>query len=579
MAPAVPLCRAGPPRPRPWAARRGLALARLPARRLWRCWALLWGWLWDGLGLAAPWLRLARARRLPGPAGAAGAAAAAASSAASPARAPPLASPAAGSEPPLPAAAGEARPGPLEGRSGAVPGPGPNADGHVSPAPKAKEPLHERYRLHSLLGSGGFGRVYAGTCLADGAPVSAAGGGGGGGGGRDGRRAQSALPLASGASGRKRGGTGGDEPRPGRVEAAGTPGGRVAVGSVGDGEHPGLAEGEQADRHGISPTDDPVVPPQPDGTRAPLEIVLLDKVSNGFPGVIQLLEWFELPNGFLLVMEHPEPSQDLSRLLRAWGFLPEEMAWGLFRQVLQAVRHCTSCGVLHRDIKPQNILLHLASGEAKLLDFGCGTFLKDTVYTQFAGEPTAGGCSWCRASHGHARVWQWRLPLWPRGNRISSSAKLLLDGAGGYCETGPGLGDSLCHPPCPRLGLGQGGASLTKTPVRVAEKGVRTVHQLAWCAGEEGLGLLRSPCLPWLMMNCWGQCSGAGRRHGFSPPLGGFFPCMKWLGLARASAALLDTSGFFSNPEFVTKSQGPARRQWVTACATGAGPTLPGLLG
>ncbi|XP_064495694.1 serine/threonine-protein kinase pim-1-like [Pseudopipra pipra] len=287
----------------------------------------------------------------------------------------------------------------------------------------AKEPLHERYRLHSLLGSGGFGRVYAGTCLADGAPVAIKAVS------RDGIRRWGELVSERGQ--RQKAGRDGR----GRAEA-----------------RQGLAEGEQADRHGISPTDDPVVPPQPDGTRAPLEIVLLDKVSNGFPGVIQLLEWFELPNGFLLVMEHPEPSQDLSRLLRAWGFLPEEMAWGLFRQVLQAVRHCTSCGVLHRDIKPQNILLHLATGEAKLLDFGCGTFLKDTVYTQFAGEPTAGGCSWCRASHGHARVWQWRLPLWPRGNRISSSAKLLLMGLGGYCETGPGLGDSLCHPPCPGLG-------------------------------------------------------------------------------------------------------------------------------
>ncbi|XP_027563122.1 serine/threonine-protein kinase pim-1-like, partial [Neopelma chrysocephalum] len=342
MAPALPLCRPRPPRPRPRLSRRGLALARLPARRLWRCWALLWGWLWDGLGLAAPWLRLARARRLPGPAGDAGAAAAAASSAASPARAPPLASPAAGSEPPLPAAAGEARPGPLEGRSGAGPGPGPNAPGHVSPARKAKEPLHERYRLESLLGSGGFGRVYAGTCLADGAPV--------------------AIKAVS--------------------------------------------------RDGIRQWGE-----LPDGTRAPLEIVLLSKVSTGFPGIIQFLEWFELPNGFLMVMEHPEPSQDLSRLITAWGFLPEEMAWGLFCQVLQAVRHCTSCGVLHRDIKPQNILLHLATGEAKLLDFGCGTFLQDTAYTQFAGEPTAGGCSWCRASHGHARVWPRRLPLWLRGNR------------------------------------------------------------------------------------------------------------------------------------------------------------------
>ncbi|NXN89010.1 PIM1 kinase, partial [Bombycilla garrulus] len=43
----------------------------------------------------------------------------------------------------------------------------------------------------------------------------------------------------------------------------------------------------------------------PDGTSAPLEIVLLDKVSSGCAGVIQLLEWPELPQGFLLVPEHP----------------------------------------------------------------------------------------------------------------------------------------------------------------------------------------------------------------------------------------------------------------------------------
>ncbi|NWR40239.1 PIM3 kinase, partial [Tachuris rubrigastra] len=65
--------------------------------------------------------------------------------------------------------------------------------------------------------------------------------------------------------------------------------------------------------------------------------------------------------------------------------LPEEMAWGLFRQVLKAVRHCSSCGVLHRDIKPWNIVLDLATGKAKLIDSGCGMFLQDTAYTQFAG--------------------------------------------------------------------------------------------------------------------------------------------------------------------------------------------------
>ncbi|RMB97244.1 hypothetical protein DUI87_26271 [Hirundo rustica rustica] len=123
----------------------------------------------------------------------------------------------------------------------------------------------------------------------------------------------------------------------------------------------------------------------PDGTSAPLEIVLLHKVSTGFPGVVQLLEWLELPNDIIMVLERPERCQDLWHFIRARGFLSEEVARELFRQVLEAVQHCTSCGVLHRDIKPGNILVDLATGQAKLIDFGCGTYLQDTAYTHFAG--------------------------------------------------------------------------------------------------------------------------------------------------------------------------------------------------
>ncbi|NWR40681.1 PIM3 kinase, partial [Tachuris rubrigastra] len=88
--------------------------------------------------------------------------------------------------------------------------------------------------------------------------------------------------------------------------------------------------------------------------------------------------------------------------------LPEEMAWGLFRQVLKAVQHCSSCGVLHRDIKPQNIVLDLDTGEAKLIDFGCGTFLQDTAYTQFAGTPSYSLPEWIYLQRYHgeaATIW------------------------------------------------------------------------------------------------------------------------------------------------------------------------------
>ncbi|OWK49495.1 Serine/threonine-protein kinase pim-1 [Lonchura striata] len=127
----------------------------------------------------------------------------------------------------------------------------------------------------------------------------------------------------------------------------------------------------------------------PDGTSAPLEIVLLDKVSTGFPGVVQLLEWLELPNSIVM-------------------FLCEEVARELFRQVLEAVRHCTSCRVLHRNIKPENILVDLATGQAKLIDFGCGTYLQDTAYTHFAGTLSYSPLEWTHLGWYHreaATVW------------------------------------------------------------------------------------------------------------------------------------------------------------------------------
>ncbi|XP_009075218.1 PREDICTED: serine/threonine-protein kinase pim-1-like, partial [Acanthisitta chloris] len=120
------------------------------------------------------------------------------------------------------------------------------------------------------------------------------------------------------------------------------------------------------------------------GTRAPVEVVLMERVGSDCPRVIQLLEWHELRDGFVLVMERPEPSLDLAEFIHPHQGLPEKMARWVFRQVLEAVQHCTRCGVLHRDIKPDNILLNLDNGDVKLIDFGCGTYLQDKLYTTFA---------------------------------------------------------------------------------------------------------------------------------------------------------------------------------------------------
>nr|XP_054506935.1 LOW QUALITY PROTEIN: serine/threonine-protein kinase pim-1-like [Agelaius phoeniceus] len=210
----------------------------------------------------------------------------------------------------------------------------------------------------------------------------------------------------------------------------------------------------------------------PDGTSAPLEIVLLAKVSTGFPGVVQLLEYLELPNDILMmVLECPERCQDQQHFIGAPRFLPEEVARELFHQVLEAVQHCTSCGVLHRDIKPENILLDLHTGPAKLIDFGCGTYLQETAYTHFAGTRSYSPPEWSHFGWYYGRpatIWSLGILLhqmvcgehpFRRGQNINWGHQLSLpQGLSQECQDlirrclsmldleRPSLEELFCHP-------------------------------------------------------------------------------------------------------------------------------------
>ncbi|XP_058231419.1 serine/threonine-protein kinase pim-1-like [Hemibagrus wyckioides] len=120
----------------------------------------------------------------------------------------------------------------------------------------------------------------------------------------------------------------------------------------------------------------------------PLEVALMQMVSKPYrhENVLELIEWFEMSDCFILILEQPSPCIDLQKFLTGHkGRLSETLAHHIMRQVVQAARHCSDCGVLHCDIKPENILINTDTLQLKLIDFGCGDLLQDSPYRYYAG--------------------------------------------------------------------------------------------------------------------------------------------------------------------------------------------------
>ncbi len=111
------------------------------------------------------------------------------------------------------------------------------------------------------------------------------------------------------------------------------------------------------------------------------EVQLASQLSH--PNTITIFDYGMGPNGeFWYAMEYLE-GLSLADLVERYGPLPPARTAHVLRQACASLWEAHSCGLVHRDIKPQNIMLCEIRGErdvVKVLDFG--------LVKQMSGEQT-----------------------------------------------------------------------------------------------------------------------------------------------------------------------------------------------
>ncbi|MBU2487907.1 MAG: SUMF1/EgtB/PvdO family nonheme iron enzyme [Proteobacteria bacterium] len=97
------------------------------------------------------------------------------------------------------------------------------------------------------------------------------------------------------------------------------------------------------------------------------EAMILAKLHH--PNITKLVEFFPADNAYAIVMEYVEGTTLKDLLKNQQGPLPFEKAQDLCRQILSAFHYAHLNGIIHRDIKPGNIMID-NSGQVKIMDFG-----------------------------------------------------------------------------------------------------------------------------------------------------------------------------------------------------------------
>ncbi|UJS28765.1 Stk1 family PASTA domain-containing Ser/Thr kinase [Macrococcoides canis] len=98
------------------------------------------------------------------------------------------------------------------------------------------------------------------------------------------------------------------------------------------------------------------------------------------PNIVKVLDVDEDERHYYLVMEYVD-GPTLHEYIQQHGPLTPEEAVFFTKQILRGIEHAHSYRIVHRDIKPQNILM-TEDKELKISDFGIARALSETAMTQ-----------------------------------------------------------------------------------------------------------------------------------------------------------------------------------------------------